>query len=172
MNIHSRFQAFFLALLLGAAAAPAARAQDEFRVVSLHPFSSHEEIKVGSGWRKDLPQRMQVSLQVASETPSGSVFVKAYFYDKDNKLVATYPRPASIWTSTPHGTAEVGLPPTLPRGITNVYFALPEDLQAKKWTTMLVVFGNSTKAVASALPATALPKLDFPEKAKVAAPVP
>ena len=164
------FRAFFLALVLWAVAVGVARAQDDYKVVSMHPFSSHEEIRVGSGWRKDLPQRMQVSLQVKFDTPAASIFVKAYFYDKDDKLVASYPKPAGIWTSTPHGTAEVSLPPTLPRGITNVYFALPEDLQAKKWTTMLVVFGDKTKVTASALPATALPKLDFPEKAKLAAP--
>lgn len=159
-----------LVLTLCAVTTRTIRAQDAYRVVSIHPFSSHEEIKVGSGWRKDLPQRMQVSLQVKFDTPAASVFVKAYFYDKDDKLVATYPKPAEIWTSTPHGTAEVALPATLPRGITNVYFALPEDLQAKKWTTMLVVFGDKTTVAASALPASALLRLNYPEKAKIVAP--
>ena len=169
MKISSCFRVFVPALLLWAAA-PAVHAQTNYRIVSIHPFSSHEDIKVGSGWRKDLPQRMQVSLQVPFDTPASSIFVKAYFYDKDDKQVASYPKPNSIWTSTPHGTAEVGLPPTLPRGITNVYFALPEDLQDKKWTTMLVVFGDNKQVAANSLPATALPRLNFPEKAKVIAP--
>ena len=170
MKNSSWFRVFAPALILWTLAARVAcGAPDDYRIVSIHPFSSHEEIKVGNGWRKDLPQRMQVSLQVKFDTKASAVFVKAYFFDKDDKLVATYNRPNGIWISTAHGVAEVSLPDTLPRGVTNVYFALPEDLQAKKWTSMLVVFGDKTEAVANSVPASALPRLNFPEKTKVAA---
>ena len=62
------------------------------------------------------------------------------------------------------------LPPTLTRSKnTDVYFALSEELQAKKWTTVLVVLGDATKAAALSMPPPSeLPKLDFREKAKLA----
>jgi hypothetical protein len=34
----------------------------------------------------------------------------------------------------------------------------------KKWKSVVVVFGNSSAVVARSLPATALPKLTFPEQ--------
>ena len=170
MSPSSRFRAFFLGLVLCLVTA-AGRAQDtDFKIVNIHPASGSEDIKVGSSWRKDLPRRMQVSLVVTADTPTNGVFVKAYFYDKDNKLVASYGRPNPIWASTVHGMEEVGLPRTLTHGkVTDVYFALPEDLQAKHWTTMLVVFGNKDHVAATALPNSVLPMLEFPEKAQVAA---
>ena len=171
MSITFWFRASALTLALWAVTALSARAQDEFRIVNVHQTTSNDLIKVGTGWRKDLPRRMQVSLQVLADTPSSSIYVKAYFYDHDAKLVGTYNSPNSIWTSTGHGIDEVKFPAVLPHGkITDVYFALPEDLQAKKWTTILVVFGNDTKAAAFALPGSELPKLDYPEKSKVPAP--
>ena len=170
MKMTSPLRIFLPALILWAATASALHAQADFRIVSIHPFMSRESIKVGSVWRKDMPQRMQVSLQVLADTPSSAVFVKAYFYDKDDKLVASSSAPNSIWTSTARGTEEVSVPATFPHGkVTNVYFAPPDDPQGKQWKTILVVFGNDTKVAANSLPASELPKLDFPEKAKVVA---
>ena len=171
MSHSSRFRTFSLGLILFLVATAAVHAQDtDFKIVNVHPANGSEDIKVGSSWRKDLPRRMQVSLMVTADTPTNGVFVKAYFYNKDNKLVASSPRPNPIWASTVHGMEEVGLPRTLTHGkITDVYFALPEDLQAKHWTTMLVVFGNKDQVAATALPNSALPMLDFPERAQVTA---
>ena len=159
-----------LALCLGlmVVTGGAAHAQDAYKVANIRQTMSSDLIKVGKDWRKDLPRRLQVTLQVGADTPAASVFVHAYFYDKDNLLVATLKGPNTIWTSTPKGIQEVLLPPTLTRfKNTDVFFALPEELQAKKWTTVLVAFGDSTKAAAMSMPVSELPKLDFPEKAKL-----
>lgn len=159
-----------LALCLGlvGAVGATARAQEAYKVTNIRQMMSNDLIKVGHDWRKDLPRRLQVTLQVAADTPAASVFVHAYFYDKDNALVGTLKGPNTIWTSTPKGIQEVLLPPTLTRfKNTDVFFALPEDLQAKKWTTVLVAFGDATKAAAMAVPISELSKLDFPEKAKL-----
>ena len=145
-----------------------ALAQETFRIVSVRPTFSNDLIKVGKDWRKNLQKRIQVTLQVQTDTPASSVFVHAYFYDKDDHLVDTCKGPNAVWTSTPKGIQEVLLPATLPGGkVTEVYFALPEELQAKKWTTVLAVFGVGEKVVVQCMPASELPKLDFPEKAKL-----
>lgn len=147
--------------------------QDNFKIVGLRTYNSNELIKVGDAWRKDLPKRIQATLRVGSDTPSSAVYVKAYFYDRDYHLISSYDKPNHIWASTGKGVEEIGLPPTLPHTKnTDVYFAIPDDLKAKNWTTVLVVFGNDTTAAASANPATAIAKLDFPEKPRVPAPHP
>jgi hypothetical protein len=167
-------RAFSLGLVLLLVPTAVVHAQaNYFKIINVHSTSGSDDIKVGSSWRKDLPHRVQVTLMVTADMPSNGVFVKAYFYNKDNKLVASYPRPNPIWASTVHGMEEVSLPRNLTHGkIMDVYFALPEDLQAKHWTTVLVVFGDKGSVAATALPNTALPMLDFPEKAQVATPPP
>ena len=170
MQISSRLRAVVLvwALLI---VAGSARAQDTFKVLGIRQTFSADLIKVGNDWRKDLPRRLEVALQVHADTHASSVFVHAYFYDKDDHLVATCNKPNAIWTTTQKGIQEVELPEPLSASrINNVYFALPEDLQAKKWTTVLVVFGNKENVAATAMPSSELPKLEFPEKSKLAPP--
>lgn len=158
-----------LCLVLSAGAA--ARAQDPYKVISIRPASSNDLIKVGNDWRKDLKMRLLVSLQVGADTPASSVFVHAYFYDKDDHLVGTANSPNAIWTSTPKGIQEVLFPPTLLRSkMTDVYFAITDDLRAKKWTTVVVAFGDGNKVSALSMPGSQLPKVDFPEKGSLAPP--
>lgn len=142
---------------------------DNFKIYAVRTTNSNDLIKVGSAWRKDLPKRIQATLRVETDTPASAVSVKAYFYDRDYHLISTAAKPNLIWTETPRGVEEVGLPKTLTRvKNTDVYFAIPDDAQKKNWTTVLVVFGDKTKVAASANPATAITKLDFPEKALMA----
>ncbi len=171
MRVSSRLWALFLLAWVFLSVAGGVRAQETFRIAAVRPSFSTDLIKVGSDWRKDLQKRIQVTLQVQTDTPAADVYVHAYFYDKDDHLVAKYDKPNSIWTATPKGLQEIQIPATLSASRPNdVFFALPEDLQAKKWTTVLAVFGNNNKVVASSMPAAELPKLDFPEKSKLAPP--
>ena len=170
MKVFFPFRTILLAAALWSAAGRV-RAQDTFKVLGIRQTFSADLTKVGNDWRKDLPRRLEVALQVHADTPASSVFVHAYFYDKDDHLVATYNKPNAIWTRSPKGLQEVDLPEPLSASrVNDVYFALPEDLQAKKWTTALVVFGDKDKVTATSMPSAELPKLDFPEKAKLAPP--
>lgn len=154
-----------LAGILALGFAISAHAADQFRISVIRESRSTDLIKVGKNWRKDLPKRMLVTLRVGKDIRASAVKVKAYFYDKDDKLVFTDPKPNPIWTATPRGIEEVLLPDTLERGKTiDVYFALPEELEAKKWKTMLVVFGDSTEMAARSRPASAIDRLKFPEE--------
>lgn len=169
MKTSSWFLIPALGLLASITLAASGHAEDSYKIAALRPVWSPNLIYVGDSWHKDLPKRMQVSLRVANDTPSSSIFVKAYFYDKDAKLIGSYAKPNKIWTPTPKGIEEIGLPATLSHvKNTEVYFAIPEDLQEKKWTTVLVVFGDTSKVAFAALPLSELPKLDFPEKALLA----
>ena len=59
------------------------------------------------------------------------MFVHAYFYDKDDISSPRTTKPNAVWTSTPKGLQEIDIPATLASRVNDVYFALPEDLQAK-----------------------------------------
>ncbi len=171
MQKFSWLRALTLGFVLLLAATITAHAQEAYKVVSIRPIASSDLIKVGHDWRKDLKMRLQVSLQVGADTPSSSVFVHAYFYDKDDHLIDTAKGPNAIWTETPKGLQEVLLPPTLPRfKVTNVYFDITEELHAKKWTSVVVAFGDNDKVAALSMPGSVLAKVDFPEKTKLAPP--
>jgi hypothetical protein len=159
----------FSALLFGGlslAMAPISSASDQFRITTIAEARSTDLIEVGKAWRKDLPKRLRVSLRVNEEIVASKVQVKGYFYDKDDNLVHTAQKPNAIWTRTPRGIESVSLPKILEKGKPfDVYFALPEELEAKKWKTILVVFGDSNGVSAKSRPAAAIERLDYPEKA-------
>jgi len=163
--LRSLFPAVLVGLLTFALA-PVSGAADQFKVGVIAEARSNDLIKVGTAWRKDLPKRLKVTLRVTEDMPSSKVKVKGYFYDKDNNLVFTANKPNAIWTQTPRGIEEVLLPNLLEKGKPfDVYFALPEELEAKKWKTLLVVFGDSNEVAAKARPASAIDRLSFPEQA-------
>jgi len=163
------FRSLFPAVLVGLltlALAPISGAADRFKVGMIAEARSTDLIKVGTGWRKDLPKRIKVSLRVTEDIPASKVKVKGYFYDKENNLVFTADKPNAIWTRTSRGIEEVLLPSLLEKGKPfDVYFALPEELEEKKWKTLLVVFGDSNEVAAKARPASAIDRLSFPEEA-------
>jgi hypothetical protein len=166
--IPARLRLFFCTSVFLLAIACSSRADVNYHIGSIREYSSNDLIQVNGNWRKDLKRRMLVGLHVNKDTPGSSIFVKAYFYDKDNHLVGSYDKPNSIWTGTARGIESVGIPETISASRPNsVFFALPEDLQAKKWKTILVVFGDTAHAVAQSQPASAYSKLDFPEKSLV-----
>ena len=162
------FRSAMLILVLSSLGAVAAHAVDEFRVRLVREVDSKDLIQVGTGWRNDLPKRVCASLRVKENTPASAVTVTAYFYDKDNQPISSGLKPNSIWTQTKHGIDSVLLPPTLEKGKdVDVFFAITDELTAKKWKVVLIVFGNSTAVAARSFPSTVLPKLDFPEKSRL-----
>jgi len=128
---------------------------------------STDLIKVGSAWRKDLPDRIKVRLRAGKETSTSGMVFKAYFYDENGHLLRSQDGPNAIWTKTKRGIEEVGLPATLePAKASEVFLALPEDLKGLR--TTIVVFGKPSELVADIYPSgKKLEDFDFPEKAAV-----
>ena len=166
--IRSLLRACVLALAIHLTVTFPANAEDDYHIASIRNCLSNDLIEVNGVYRKDLKMRVLVALRVAQDTPGKSVFVKAYFYDKDNLLVASYSKPNKIWTNTTKGFESIDIPEIISLVRQNfVYFALPGDLQAKKWKTILIVFGDATHATAESQPPSIYPKLDYPEKSLV-----
>lgn len=158
------------ALPLTAVPAKAAGAESDFRIASIRQMSSADLILVGKEWRKDIPSRLLVSLRTNATMPSSGVAIKAYLYDKDNKLVYTANKPSTIWTRTrTGGIGEVSVPAELKKGAPiDVYFALPEAATKGKWKSAVIVFGKGNDWVAASSPGKIVKEVDFPEKAKIA----
>lgn len=140
-----------------------AKAEDDFRIKGLRETRSTELTLVEGSWVRD-PKRIMATLRVKDDAQASRITLMAYFYDKDNQVIASV-KPNPIWAQTARGWESVGVPETLQKGKDiDVYFCVTQGLEAKKWKTVLVVFGSSTAVVARSMPATAYPKLVFPEQ--------
>jgi hypothetical protein len=142
-----------------------------YSISSISESSDGKWILVDGNWRKDCPKRLEVKLRVSEDVPSDKVFVKAYFYDKDKKLIHTYSTPNIIWEGTDRGYEKIGLPPVLKKsGMTEVYFAITPELLKRFPKTTLIVFGDNSVTVVKAKNEVNPMEFEFPEKNKVSAP--
>lgn len=163
MNVKTVFLAAMT--LIASSFSVIAKDENPFRISAVREATLTDLIKVGKDWRKDLPKRIQVNLRVYRNMSPKAVKVKAYFYDKDYKLIHTASSPNRIWTETLKGVQEVLFPEELERGKAfDVYFALPEAITEKKWKAVVVVFGNSEAMVARSRPMNLIDELRFPEE--------
>jgi hypothetical protein len=142
-----------------------------YSISSISESSDGKWILVDGNWRKDCPKRLEVKLRVSEDVPSDKVFVKAYFYDKDKKLIHTYSTPNIIWEGTDRGYEKIGLPPVLKKsGMTEVYFAITPELLKRFPKTTLIVFGDNSVTVVKAKNEVNPMEFEFPEKNKISAP--
>ena len=122
---------------------------------------------IDKAWRRNL-QCIQADLYVTRKVKEDTKFyVRAYFYNRERKLVHTYKRPSQAsrsWESD-SGTIPNYLSP---KKKYDVYFPITERLKKEyKWKNVLVVFGDKDKAVAKLYKPGVYGKLsdyDFPEK--------
>ena len=141
-----------------------AKAQTQFEIASIRRMSSRDLISVGKAWRKDLPERLAVTLHVSEDTPGTAVSISASFYDENDKLIVSYPKPNEIWTNTSHGFETVRMPEMFIRGKTaTVYFALPEEVTTKQWKSVLIIFSSGPQTAKRTLPEDALSRIKGPE---------
>lgn len=154
----------FCLLTVGALAADA-----NYTIVSINESNDGKWIMVDRDWRKDCPKRIEVKLRVTEDTPAKNILVKAYFYDKDKKLIHTYAKPCVVWEGTDKGYEETGLPPVLKKNATTeVYFALTPELLKMMPKATLIVFGDGSNVVVKTKNAVNPLDYNFPEKGKVA----
>lgn len=150
---------------------PALAAEPSLSILSIAESTDGKWILVDRSWRKDCPKRIEVKLKVTEDMPSKDAVIKAYFYDKDKKLVYTYEKPCTIWEGTKKGYEEIDLPPVLKKNsVTEVYFALTPELMGKFPKTTLIVFGTRSSAVVKTKNSVNPLDFDFPEKSKIAKP--
>jgi hypothetical protein len=107
---------------------------------------------------------LKVTLRSNQDVKSGEVVGRAYFFDKDKKLISKF----STIPKANHPDGSYGLPPLL-KARTNIEVYVPIETVAKeaKWRTAILVFGNSAKLAVEEYPrreTMAWKTYDFPEK--------
>jgi hypothetical protein len=155
-------------LMLCVLTASALAADVNYTIATVAESNDGKWILVDRSWRKDCPKRLEVKLRVSEDVPSKDVVVKAYFYDKDKKLIHTYSKPCMIWEGTDRGYEEIGLPPVIKKNAsTEVYFALTPELLKKFPKVTLIVFGDKSVVTVKSKNEVNPMDYDFPEKSKV-----
>lgn len=108
---------------------------------------------------------LEVHIVIQEQTKASDLFVKAYFYDKDNKLIEASSQPAVVKRVGGGKYGQYNLPVIFPKGkVEKVFFVIPDIvLKQEKWQ-VLVVFGDQQEADARTYPFDVLSKLEYPEK--------
>jgi hypothetical protein len=124
---------------------------------------------VDNGWKDSVPC-IQADLHVTRELVEEKPFARAYFFDRENKLVQTYKNPPQVSEDHKNYTT---LPSVFKLHQANkVSFPISEKANqpSSRWSRVVIVFGDATNAVAEIYPKDDLSKFDFPEKNIVSKP--
>lgn len=112
----------------------------------------------------DFIECIEVSCIAKENIASKDVYVRAYYYDENNKLLFKQNQPSKSGTKqiprSQHAT-----PVIFKAGVTNrIFFEVPEQLSSQKWK-MLIVFGDKHEVGTATFPQHLnLLSLEFPEK--------
>lgn len=155
----------FLALLSGLQSS----AEEVYHIKKVAKIKSSLLIHIGRDWRKDIPNRVEVTLRVKEKISGKQPYVRAYFYDRDNVLLKKFDAAPALWMNTAKGFSEVTLPGDLETSETYmVQFPIAEEFHNADYKTILIVFGDSTQAVAESYPNADYSALTFDEKSLLA----
>ncbi len=125
---------------------------------------TNPQVYVDGAWKRNVAV-IEVSLRTNEDMQGKKPFVKAYFYDKDKKLIVKADGPSEY---TERGKGTVRMPDYLkPKEEYKVCFGVTEqalDLH-RKWTRVLVVFGEGKRASAEVYPPDDATLFEFDEKA-------
>jgi hypothetical protein len=140
-----------------------------YTILSIAEVTGKHPIRVDGDLRQDCPKRLAVKLRVSQEVSPKDLIARAYFYDRNKKLIYSYKKPcvSELGMST---YGRYGFPNLIPDNIPfDVYFPVTPEIQKAFPSTVLIVFGDEmsvcVKVKGSANPAD----FAFPEKSKIIA---
>jgi hypothetical protein len=122
------------------------------------------QVYVDQAWKRNVPV-IEVNVRTNEDLQARKPFVKAYFYDKDKKLIVKADRP-SDYTEGAKGT--IRIPDYLkPKETYKICFGITDQALDvhHKWARVLIVFGEGTRSVAEVFPSDDPSLFDFDEKA-------
>ncbi len=125
--------------------------------------STKKRAYVDNGWKGDV-KCIRADIKAKEDLGDTEFYVKAYFYDKNKKLVEEYSGPAKVSDDWKNYRS---IPDYLhPNKIYDVYFPITDKIEKGKykWKSVVVVFGDSNRAVADVYKGDSVLNYDFPEK--------
>lgn len=120
----------------------------------------------------NVPDQFQPCLEVSISTEQNirpeNTFVRAYYFDKENKLMATQKMPSESGKRTLRDVAHYAMPTIFRKNsIERVFFAIPPSVKDKQWRAV-VVFGDRFEAQSVCFPSGESDfLLSYPERALV-----
>jgi len=121
------------------------------------------QVYIEQAWKRNAPV-IEVDLRTNEDLQGRKPFVKAYFYDKDKKLIVKADEP-SQYVQTGKGMMKI--PDYLKvRETYKICFGITTQAldTHRKWTRVLVVFGEGNRAVAEVYPPDDPALFEFDEK--------
>lgn len=149
--------AFAIGIAFMSLAVAAVDLVNPFKIKAIRRTTKHV-VYVDNGW-KNLAPCIEANIQV-TQAIEGTFYVKAYFFDKDKKLLEEQERPTQVSDDYRSYTS---VPVVLkPREVNKVFF--PIGARAQKWSKVIIVFGNAQYAVADSNPHEDVASFEFKEK--------
>lgn len=139
-----------------AAAAPTFEIKDIKR-------GTNSQVYIEKAWKDNAPV-IEVDVRVNEDLKGKKPFVKAYFYDKDKKLIVKANEPSPY---TDRNKGSVTIPDYLkPKETYKVCFGITDQALElrRKWARVLIVFGEGNNAVAEVYPPDDTAAFEFDEK--------
>ncbi|MDB6149554.1 MAG: hypothetical protein JWQ44_1002 [Chthoniobacter sp.] len=145
---------------------PAAEPVPEVEIKGIREVVFDNWIEADGVFRIKWPS-LRVTLRSSEDVKGDAIVGRAYFYDKDRKLIS---RKASIPKAN-HPDGSYGLPPLI-KARTNIEAFIPIETAVKeaKWRTVLLVFGDRRKLTAEVYPrrdSSGWKDYDFPERERL-----
>lgn len=154
--------AALLLLTLSATAQDANRKRNPYEIINIQTCNKRVGW-VDNAWKDFLPC-IQAGLRVTQDMGNEKPYVKAYFYDRDNKLVQKDDVPPQV---SENYATYVGMPAFFkPMQEQKVFFPISAKATQPntRWMHVVIVFGDGSSAAAVAYPKADLVPFDFGEK--------
>lgn len=156
---------FLLAALLSAACAGMSGGAHGYKINSISGVGAgHNSVLIGTHCADDVTM-IKVEVVSAQETTVADVYVRAYLYDADKELLKAHDRPPTSPCMFVGDAKPQSMPIMYEAGMPRVFHFPTQGPDDFPWKSIVVVFGDDDKAVASVYPSGNPRDFDFPERA-------
>ncbi len=158
---------FLLAVLLGAACSAASMSGGAhgYKINSISGAGAGQTSVLIGTHCADSVTMIKVEVVSAKEVSVANVYVRAYLYDADKKLLKAHERPPTSPCMFVGDEKPRSMPIMYEAAKPRVFHFPTEGPDLLPWKSIVVVFGDDDKAVAEVYPSGDPRDFDFPEKA-------
>lgn len=146
------------------------QASSKLSIIKIDKQRQGDWVLVDNGWSQTIP-RLKVSIRSLEDIKTADLVVKAYFYDKDKKLLKQYNAPAKARHSERGTIKDIVFEEELQRNKEwPLYFPITNDLETAKWQTVLIVLSDGQSTIIRVFPGGKPEEFEFDEKATATSP--
>ena len=156
-----------MAVILTGALTGWAQSAPKLSIIKIEKLKQGDWIKVDKGWSQTVP-RLKVSIRAVENMKTSGLSVKAYFYDKDKKLIHRDNAPVAARHHDRGAIKDIVFEDELKCNKEwPLYFILSDDLETAKWQSVLIVVSDGQSTALRVFPGGKPEDFDFDEKSSV-----